>query len=90
MKRVFLLEVRSMNGVKNAPRASGPTPGRAPEFRNFRRAVDILQELERRAIVDITFQSWPADGSSPKFFLQIAPEAANFPQLVELRKNSQS
>jgi len=37
IQRLLLLGVQSMNNVKNAFRASGPTPGRAPQYKDFLR-----------------------------------------------------
>jgi hypothetical protein len=39
LKRVFRLCVQRLNDVENAVRASGPTPEKAPEFRDFERAI---------------------------------------------------
>jgi len=84
VKRVFLLGVQSMNNVKNAPRSSGPTPGRAPEYRDFLRAVEILHDLERRGLVDMGYESQPGDSASPRLILQIDPKASNLPPVTEL------
>jgi hypothetical protein len=86
IKRIFLLGVRSMNNVRNAPRASGPTPGRAPEYGDFSRAVEILLELERRGLVDIAYESASAKDASPTLILQIDPKASSLPLVVELRR----
>jgi hypothetical protein len=43
---VFDLFVESMNGVPNAPTASGPPRQIVPEFREFKRAAEILQQLK--------------------------------------------
>ncbi len=87
MRRVFLLAVLSMNGVKNAPRASGPTPGRAPEYRDFLRAVELLVELDKRSLVDLAYEARPAaEKSPPRPVLQIAREALNLPEVLELRR----
>ncbi|HXY35029.1 MAG TPA: hypothetical protein VEI07_12435 [Planctomycetaceae bacterium] len=46
LSTVFQLFVESMNGVPNAPTASGPPRGLVPEFREFKRAAEILQQLK--------------------------------------------
>jgi hypothetical protein len=86
VKRVFLLGVQSMNNVKNAPRASGPTPGRAPEYKDFLRAVEILHELERKGLVDIGYESQLGENASPRLILQIDPKASNIAQIAELKR----
>lgn len=46
LSTVFQLFVEYMNRVPNAPSASGPPRNIIPEFREFRRATDILQQLK--------------------------------------------
>lgn len=46
LSTVFQLFVESMNGVPNAPSASGPPRSLVPEFREFKRAAEILQQLK--------------------------------------------
>jgi hypothetical protein len=43
---VFQLFVEYMNHVPNAPTASGPPRGLIPQFREFKRAAEILQQLK--------------------------------------------
>ena len=51
--RVFLVGVMEMNGLKNAPTASGPAPSRAPEFRDFAEAGRMLRALQRDNRLDL-------------------------------------
>jgi hypothetical protein len=51
---VFRLWLEGMNGVPNAPSASGPTRSFAPEYADFRRACDALQTLQDRG--EVTFR----------------------------------
>jgi hypothetical protein len=53
LDRVFTVGVQEMNGLKNAPTASGPTPSREPEFRDFREAVKLLRVLQREQLLDL-------------------------------------
>jgi hypothetical protein len=46
LSTVFQLFVESINGVPNAPTASGPPRSIVPEFREFKRASEILQQLK--------------------------------------------
>ncbi|HEX4073632.1 MAG TPA: hypothetical protein VHX68_20800 [Planctomycetaceae bacterium] len=46
LSTVFQLFVESINGVPNAPSASGPPRSIVPEFREFKRAAEILQQLK--------------------------------------------
>jgi hypothetical protein len=46
LSTVFQLFVEYMNHLPNAPVASGPPRGIVPEFRDFKRAAGILQQLK--------------------------------------------
>lgn len=45
--RVFMIGVQEVNGLRNAPSASGPTPSYAPAFREFLEAAGLLRVLQR-------------------------------------------
>jgi hypothetical protein len=46
VRRVFALCVESVNGISNAPTASGPTPARAPKhYEEWNRLVDLFEEV---------------------------------------------
>lgn len=51
---VFRLWLEGLNGVPNAPSASGPTRSFAPEYADFRRACESLQTLQNRG--ELTFR----------------------------------
>lgn len=51
--RVLSIGVLEMNGLRNAPTASGPAPSREPEFREFREAVRLLRLLQRDGKLDL-------------------------------------
>jgi hypothetical protein len=53
VERVFTVMLREMNGIKNAPSASGPTPSEAPEYRTFREAMQLLRNLQRQDGFDL-------------------------------------
>ena len=81
LDRVFLVGVSAMNGLKNAPTASGPTPSRAPDFEMFRRAVRHLRILQREGLLDVV-RSGGAQGGLEIVF---EPAAADRPEMQELR-----
>lgn len=72
VERVFAVTLQTMNGVKNAPTASGPTPSREPEFRDFRAALKHLRALQIRKLVEL---GRAADGAGLE--LRFAAETAN-------------
>jgi hypothetical protein len=75
--RVFRTLVQQMNGVRNAPRASGPTPDSAPEYRQFQRVTGLLRSLELKDLV--------AGGRrGEELVLQFPPEARALPEYREL------
>ena len=48
---VFRLYLENLNWIPNAQTASGPTPGEAPEFSDFRRGIEALQVLQDQGLV---------------------------------------
>lgn len=84
VERVFRLCVRSLNGVLNAPSASGPTPADAPVFEDFLRTTRLLRALQKRRVLSLAHTEGSTDES--KLVLEIAPEALDSPELLELTK----
>lgn len=68
--RVLRVVAHRVNGVRNAPEASGPTPSVAPEFRDFRRVASLMRDLERRRELDIAYRR---HGSSTSLVLRFSP-----------------
>ncbi|MFQ5461760.1 MAG: hypothetical protein ACE5E5_03945 [Phycisphaerae bacterium] len=54
--RVLRLAVERMNGLKNAPLASGPTPAQSPRFKKFLAAVRLMQELAGDQRVEFEYE----------------------------------
>ena len=50
---LFGLTVQSINGVQNAPGASGPTPQLDPDFRRFQRIIHTFRDLQRSGLLTI-------------------------------------
>lgn len=74
VERVFMVMLREMNGLKNAPTASGPTPALAPaarDYRDFRQAVQLLRALQLEGGISIGHMPQPEDGLELRF----SPEA---------------
>jgi hypothetical protein len=53
---LFRVAVEQLNGLENAPTASGPTPTRAPEYRPFLDAVSLLQRLIDEGLLDLDIE----------------------------------
>jgi hypothetical protein len=53
VERVLTVMVREMNGIKNAPSASGPTPSDEPEYRTFQEVMELLRAIQKRDGFDL-------------------------------------
>ncbi|CCQ91270.1 conserved exported hypothetical protein [Nitrospina gracilis 3/211] len=53
--RLFRLCFQRMNRIKNAPGASGPTPGRSPEFETFTRMASILRTFQKNDMMELQY-----------------------------------
>lgn len=80
LDRVFALGVAEINGLKNAPTASGPTPSHEPEFRDFRLAIRLLRVLQREQLLDLN-KAADSDGIELRF----ADAAASRPEVSQLK-----
>jgi len=60
--RVFRIAVQRMNNIANAPSASGPTPDRAPDYKEFAELMTIFRELELNDAIDIVVDRHPKTG----------------------------
>lgn len=89
LDRVFALGVQEMNGLQNAPSASGPTPSREPEFREFREAAKLLRALQRVHQIDIMRVAGTADQIELRFLRGsgTGPEAVRLKQLLGVNPN---
>jgi hypothetical protein len=81
-ERVLLQTVQTMNGLKNAPSASGPTPEYEPEYREFREAVQILRSLQVRGLIGFGRSA----GEGKEYELRIDEQAANDADVMRFRE----
>jgi hypothetical protein len=65
VNRVFKIGVQEMNGILNAPTASGPTPKEAPVFREFNDMVAVLRELQISNAIEFGYSEGTSAVSSP-------------------------
>ena len=63
--RVLQLTVENLNGLRNAPKASGPTPEVEPEYRKFLEATRLLSKLAEEGHVNFEFKSREQPLSAP-------------------------
>jgi hypothetical protein len=88
VERAFRLLVQSVNGVPNAPTASGPTPDHMPEFEQFLRMSELLRYMQQRGFLDLSAVPEGTLGESKaagrRIFLLVHPEALDLPETHEL------
>lgn len=57
MDRIMRCCVQRMNGLWNAPTASGPTPHLVPEFEGFLEAAQLIEQLSRTRALELRYRS---------------------------------
>lgn len=80
VERVAGITIERMNGVFNAPSASGPTPTGEPRFKRFKRVVTILRKLQHANLIELG-----PDLKTKNPFLSIKPSQELARQIEELR-----
>ena len=53
IERVFGIALERINQLNNAPRASGPTPEHEPAYKEFKRFLSLLRELQLKGFIEI-------------------------------------
>lgn len=76
---LFGLTVQSINGIQNAPGASGPTPELDPDFRRFQRVIHNFRDLQRAGLLTVG-----RDGNISQ--LRIAKEPGMEKQIAFIQK----
>lgn len=72
MDRLMRVIVQEINGIPNAPTASGPTPTQAPKYKRFRRVTALMRELQLDRILTL---GAAGEGDDARIEIRIAPEA---------------
>lgn len=83
VERIFCLCLQRMNNVKNAPGASGPTPKRAAQFKEFIEPAKYLRELQSQDVLSLFFQK---ENGIPHIILQIAEEGKNLEPAINFAR----
>lgn len=78
--RIMRCCVQRLNGLSNAPTASGPTPQNAPDFDEFLEIASLFKELEKEDAIDMILEKNPETGHSD-VYLYIEKQYAN-PEIV--------
>jgi len=74
--RIMRCCVQRLNGVRNAPTASGPTPIYAPEYEKFLELMRLFVELEKDNAIDLVLQREGPKGATD-VYLVFDKDAAN-------------
>lgn len=86
VERVMRMTVQRINGIDNAPSASGPTPEQAPRYQEFLELAGQLRELQQRGVLDLGRSE---DPQAPGLMLTIAPRALEDPAVLALERRLQ-
>ncbi len=81
VERIFRLCIQDINGIRNAPGASGPTPDYAPEYKDFLAVAELMRTLQRRNFINLNYE--PID-VEPTLVLSFAEEALELPETLKL------
>jgi hypothetical protein len=63
--RVLQVTAERMNGLQNAPIASGPTPGTVPDYEGFLEAIRIMRTLRIQRLLDFEYETRREPISAP-------------------------
>jgi hypothetical protein len=85
VERIFRVCLQSINGIKNAPSASGPTPDRVPVYQEFLSVARLLRDLQIKGALEMG-QTVPSDSSDTVVEIQLAESEANSVQVNRLRQ----
>ena len=76
IERVFGITIERMNGLYNAPSASGPTPDLEPKrYENFARALELFRDLQREGVMEIG-PNVEIDKKQPELVMQFLPSTS--------------
>ena len=85
--RILRLCAKGMNGLPNAPGASGPTPAHTPEFRDFMHAARLLRDMQLSNGIELGLQPSGSDDPAVLYLrgdVEGDGAAAEFARLLSL------
>jgi hypothetical protein len=77
--RILRVVAQRINGIPNAPSASGPTPAAAPSYEKFIRAAQDLRELQKTG--EVYMESEMVGENAAQVRLKFHPAGTNAPAL---------
>jgi len=81
--RLLRIMANRLNGLPNAPRASGPTPSDVPTYQEFQRATKLMRGLQIKGVLRLGYQQ--IKGVKTPVF-NIAPAAVDWEDTRTLKK----
>lgn len=84
VERFFRLLVQEINGIPNAPTASGPTPSEKPDFEEFLEVTELFRILQQRRQLALTQGTPGDDEGTPRTYLHFSEAALSSPEFLEL------
>ncbi len=83
IERIFRIALQSINNVRNAPGASGPTPAYAPEYKDFCDAAKLLRQLQLQRVLYMGYAT-SEDPCEPSVEIRIAERASEWDEVKQL------
>lgn len=81
--RVFGLFLERINNLYNAPSASGPTPTEEPQYKKFKRMLELFHKLRRAGLIEAGFELDANNRSQVK--LLIEPDSNYQSEIAEIK-----
>ena len=81
VERIFRLCIQDINGIRNAPGASGPTPDYAPEYKDFLAVAELMRTLQRQNFINLNYELIDVEST---LVLSFAEEALELPETLKL------
>ena len=81
VERIFRLCIQDINGIRNAPGASGPTPDYAPEYKDFLIVAELMRTLQRQNFINLNYELIDVEST---LVLSFAEEALELPETLKL------
>jgi len=83
VERISRVCLQSVNGVPNAPSASGPTPDYVPKYERFQEVARCLRQLQLQGALDI-YQEPSGDPNNPIVKIHISDKALQSSEAIQL------
>jgi len=84
VSRIFSLLLQNLNGLENAPSATGPTPQHVPQYKEFKEASELLRQLQIKRQLALGFVS--SDDNTTILELMIGRGEQKTPAVEQLFK----